>query len=89
MPQDLDKSVLEDEVAVSMARAVAVANRRARQEGVQIESSLVSATEQGGPMEVCWRITYGPRDYIRSRGGDLIIDVGISDGSIKRVLQGQ
>jgi hypothetical protein len=89
MPETLDKAVLEDELAVSLARAVAAANARARREGVEINRSLVTATEHASAGEVCWRISYGARDYIHRRGGDVIIDVGLEDGQVRRVLRGQ
>jgi hypothetical protein len=89
MPQTLDKAVLEDELAVSLARAVAAANARARHEGVEIKSSLVTAAEHASTGEVCWRISYGPRDYVNRRGGDVVIDVGLKDGQVRRVLRGQ
>jgi hypothetical protein len=43
----LSKDVLEDPLAVSLARAVAAANGRARQEGIEIETSVVTVTESG------------------------------------------
>ena len=89
MPQTLDKAVLEDELAVSLARAVAAANERARQEGIEVKRSLVTAAEQTSAGEICWRISYGPRDYIHRRGGDFVIDVGLEDGQVRRVLRGQ
>jgi hypothetical protein len=89
MPHTLDKAVLEDELAMSLARAMAAANDRARREGVELKQSLVTAAECPSVDEVCWRFSYGPRDYITRRGGDLIIDVGIADGQVRRVLRGQ
>jgi len=89
MSNALDRAVLEDELAMSLARALAAANDRARREGVELKRSLVTAAEHAGADEVCWRISYGPRDYVRRRGGDLIIDVGIEDGRVRRVLRGQ
>jgi hypothetical protein len=89
MPQILDKTVLEDELAVSLARALAAANVRARREGVEISGSLVTAAEHTGTGGPCWRISYGPRDYIHRRGGDVVIDVGLEDGQVRRVLRGQ
>ena len=38
MPAILEQQVLEDELAVSLARAVAAANERARQEGIDLKS---------------------------------------------------
>ena len=89
MPHTLDKAVLEDELAMSLARAMAAANDRARREGVELKQSLVTAAECASVNEVCWRFSYGPRDYLNRRGGDLIIDVGIADGQVRRVLRGQ
>jgi hypothetical protein len=80
---------LEDELAMSLARALAAANNRARREGVELKQSLVTAAEHTAADEVCWRISYGPRDYLRRRGGDLIVDVGIEDERVRRVLRGQ
>jgi Iap family predicted aminopeptidase len=89
MPQTLDRSVLEDELAVSLARAVAAANNSARREGVELKQSLVTAAEHTSAGETCWRISYGPRDYVRRRGGDLLIEVGLDDAKVRRVLRGQ
>jgi citrate lyase beta subunit len=89
MAQTLDKTVLEDELAVSLARAVAAANARARVEGIEVSRSLVTAAECAGAGAVCWRISYGPRDYVNRRGGDIIIEVGQEDGQVRRVLRGQ
>jgi len=89
MPAILEQQVLEDELAVSLARAVAAANERARQEGIDLKESIVTVNEQSNESHPCWRINYGPRRYVGRRGGDLIIDVGIGDAQIKRVLRGQ
>lgn len=80
---------MEDDLAVSLARAVAAANARARREGLEIQESLLTVTEYAAQGIVCWRINYGPRAYVGRRGGDLIIDVGVDDAQVKRVLRGQ
>ena len=85
----LDKEVLEDQLAVSLARAVAAANERARREGIDIRQSLVTVTEHPAQGGACWRINYGPRDYIARRGGDLIVEVGLEDAEVKRIVRGQ
>jgi hypothetical protein len=36
-----------------------------------------------------WRINYGPKDYVRRRGGDLIIEIDPTDASVRQVLRGQ
>ena len=84
----LSSDVLQDDMAVALARVMAVANKRARELGVDIFQSLVTIT-QHFDKGVLWRINYGPKDYINQRGGDLIIEVGGDDIKIKQVLRGQ
>ena len=83
----LGADVLQDDVAVSLARVVAAANRRARELKIDVEQCLITVTQvlDDG---LFWRINYGPKDYIGRRGGDLVIDVD-ADASVKRVLRGQ
>ncbi len=84
----LSSDVLEDDMAVALARVMATANKRARELGVDILQSLVTIT-QHFDKGVLWRINYAPKDYINKRGGDLIIEVGGDDIKIKQVLRGQ
>lgn len=88
MGTTLSADVLEDDMAVSLARVLAAANRRARELNVDVPQSLISITQviDNGPS---WRINYGPKDYIGRRGGDLVIEVDATDASIKQVLHGQ
>lgn len=85
----LGPEVLQDDVAVSLARAIASANKRARELGVDVPQSVISITQHSTNGGWLWRINYGPKDYVGRRGGDLILDVDPSDGSIKQVLWGQ
>ena len=84
----LSSEVLQDDMAVALARVMATANKRARELGVDILQSLVTITQHfdNGTL---WRINYGPKDYVNKRGGDLIIEVGGDDIKIKQVLRGQ
>ena len=84
----LSSEVLHDDMAVTLARVMATANKRARELGVDILQSLVTITQQfdNGTF---WRINYGPKDYLNKRGGGLIIEVGGDDIKIKQVLRGQ
>ena len=84
----LTAEVLQDELAVSLARIVAAANKSARDAGVNIAESLVTITQISNG-DLYWRVNYGVKDYINQRGGDVIIDVEASDLSIKRVMRGQ
>ncbi len=89
MAVPLAADVLQDDLAVSLARAIATANKRARELGVDALQSLITITQQSSNSEALWRINYGPKDYVGRRGGDLIIDVDPTDASIKNVLWGQ
>lgn len=75
-------------MAVSLARAVSSANRRARELNVDVPQSFITITQliDNRP---CWRINYGPKNYIGCRGGDLVIEVDATDASIKQVRHGQ
>ncbi len=84
----LSSDVLQDDMAVALARVMATANKRARELGVDIVQSLITIT-QHFDNGMLWRINYGPKDYIARRGGDLIIEVGGEDMKIKQVLRGQ
>jgi hypothetical protein len=67
---------------------VAAANRRARELNVDVPQSLITITQVVDD-GLHWRVNYGPRDYVGRRGGDVVIDVDGTDGSIKKVLGGQ
>ena len=88
MAATLTGDVLQDDIAVSLARVIASANKRARELGVDIVQSLVTIT-QHFDNGLLWQINYGTKDYINKRGGDLIIEVGGEDMKIKQVLRGQ
>ncbi len=83
----LNPDVLQDELAVVLARVVAAANRCAREAGVDVLKSLITIFQISD--ETIWRVNYGPKDYLSRRGGDFIVDVDGRDASIKRVLRGQ
>lgn len=84
----LSSDVLQDNLAVSLARVIAAANKRASELGVDALQSIITVTQMTNG-EACWRVNYGPKDYIGQRGGDLIVDVDALDATVKRVLHGQ
>lgn len=88
MSATLAVEALQDDIAVSVARVLATANKRARELGVDMLQSLITITQlaEGG---LRWRINYGPKAYIGQRGGDLIVEVDAADASILRVMRGQ
>ncbi len=72
MAQTLTDKVLRDHLAVSLACALAAANEKAHESGVDVTQSLISITQHTNQAESLWRINYGPKDYVNRRGGDLI-----------------
>lgn len=85
----LAAEVLQDDLAVSLARAMAVANKKARELGIDVFQSLISITQYMLNGSSVWRINYGPKDYVNRRGGDVLIEVDMHDATIKKVLYGQ
>jgi hypothetical protein len=89
MAAALTADVFQDDMAMSLASALAVANKRARELGVDLLQTLVTIKQRSANGGLVWRINYGPKEYVGRRGGDLIIDVDPSDASITQVLWGQ
>ncbi|MDQ3813064.1 MAG: hypothetical protein M3347_03835 [Armatimonadota bacterium] len=89
MNATLTAEVLQDDLAVSLARVLAAANKQARESGIDVPQSLITITQRVVEGRLLWRINYGPQDYIGRRGGDLIVEVDPDDVSIQRVLRGQ
>jgi hypothetical protein len=85
----LSSDVLQDDVAVTAARAIAAANKRARELNVDVMQSIISLTQHSQDGSWVWRVNYGVKDYIGRRGGDLMVEVNPEDASIYRVLWGQ
>lgn len=79
----------QDRLAMTVARATALANGAARSHGTDPAGSLITVTEEGSPAGPLWRIHYGPRDFVHQRGGDLIVVVDERAGVVERVIHGQ
>jgi hypothetical protein len=89
MTPNIPDEVLSDAVAVSMACAVAAANKRARELGIDADQCLITMAQRPNGDKTIWRVNYGAKNYIGRRGGDLVIDVNPADCSIEKVLRGQ
>lgn len=89
MSVTLSPDVLDDDLAVSLAKVVATANRRAESLDVDIAESAITISQIADNGGFYWRVNYGPKDYLSVRGGDLIIDLSPDDAEIKQVLRGQ
>jgi hypothetical protein len=89
MAAALTPDVLQDDIAVSLARVVAAANKKAVELGVDVPNSAINIARYDRNGIQLWRVNYGPEDYISRRGGDVIIEVNPVDASIEGVLRGQ
>ncbi len=89
MPAVLSNETLQDEIAVSVARVLASANRKAKELGVDVQTSLITISQHLANGVWLWRVHYGARDYVGRRGGDLMIDIDPTDAEIKQILRGQ
>ena len=89
MAATLTADVLEDQVAVSLARVLAAANKQARQSGINTAENLITISQHPSNGEVIWRVNYSAKDSVGRRGGDFIVDVDEKDATIKQVLRGQ
>ena len=89
MTETITAEILKDDIALSLAHVMTVANKRARELGVNIIESLITITQHFLNGNTLWLINYGPKNYIGRRGGDLIIEIDATDSSIRQVLWGQ
>ena len=89
MTATLPPEVLRDEIAVSLARVIAAANKKAVELGIDVPHSVINIAQYHRNGVSLWRVNYGPGDYVNRRGGDLIIEVNPGDASINGVLWGQ
>ena len=79
----------QDQLVMSVARALAVANDAAIAQGTDPARSLVTISEETSSPARVWRIHYGPRDFIGRRGGDLIVLVDERSDTVQRIIRGQ
>lgn len=89
MTERIMTEILKDDIAFSIAHVMTVANKRARELGINILESLITITQHFLNGNALWLINYGPKNYIGRRGGDLIIEIDATDTSIKQVIWGQ
>lgn len=83
------EEIQQDDVAMSVARALQVANREAVALGADPANSMITISADASQPPTWWRIHYGPRDYVLRRGGDLTVTVDAATGHVEQVLRGQ
>jgi hypothetical protein len=89
MPTVNLEEMQQDQLVMSVARALALANEAAIAQGTDPAHSLVTIAEETSPTGRRWRIHYGPRDYIGRRGGDLIVLVDEGSEAVQGIIRGQ
>lgn len=62
MAATLTADVLEDQLAVSLARVLAAANKQARQSGIDAAENFITITQRPVNGGVIWRINYSAKD---------------------------
>ena len=71
MNPNLSDEVLADALAVSLARMMAAANKRARELGVDASQCSITIVQGSHAGETNWRVNYGVKEHVGRRGGDL------------------
>ena len=89
MPTLTLEAMQQDNLVMSVARALILANEAALEQGTEPADSLVTITEESSPTGRLWHIHYGPRDYIDRRGGDLTVLVEEGSEAVQRIIRGQ
>ena len=79
----------QDHLAMSAARALALANDALVAQGRQPAQCLVTMNEEASAAGRVWRIHYGPKDYVGRRGGDWIMVVDEASETVQRIIRGQ
>jgi hypothetical protein len=83
-------AVSKDDVALSAAAALHVADGAARLSGEELNHELISIRARHLDGRSVWRIEYLPKDLVPGRrGGGLAVDVDAEDLTVIRVLKGQ
>ena len=83
------EEIQQDNVAMSVARAVQLANRAAVAHGTDPATSMITISAEASQPATWWRVHYGPRDYVARRGGDLTVTVDAAADRVEQVLRGQ
>ena len=75
-----------DPVAMRVAGVLALANESATANGMSPFESRIAISEDEIDDHPCWRVHYGPRDYLGTRGGDLLVFINLEATVVLKVL---
>jgi hypothetical protein len=89
MPVTLTDNVLRDDLALTVAKVLSVANQRAEAAGINAVDSLISVNQSPRAEGGAWQVEYGPQNAVGRRGGGLTVEVAADGETVMRVLRGQ
>ncbi len=89
MAVTVPEDVLQDDLALFVARVTATANKQAFASGVDALNSVITIRQMSSEDRAAWRVDYGDQDVLGWRGGGLSVDVAADGETVKRVLRGQ
>ena|GEM_PF-6564742 len=76
---------ITDPVVHSVAHVMTMANERARQEGVDVQQSVVTVSQMDDD-GVHWRVNYCPKGAALRRGSDIFINVDMANQATEVLL---
>jgi len=85
----ITEDVLQGEIAVTVAKVLAAANKCAEAAGINALECLISVNQRPHSEGGIWEVEYSHPHPVGRRGGGLTVDVDPQDATIKRVLRGQ
>jgi len=89
MAVTLTDSVLRDDVALTVAKALSIANEHAEAAGINAVDSVISVNQAPRAEGGVWQVEYGPQVAVGRRGGGLTVEVTADGETVLRVLRGQ
>jgi hypothetical protein len=86
----MSSSVVEvtqrDPLALEIAAAIAIANPEVVARGKAPQDLRISVVKDVFEEKELWSVHYGPRNYVRTRGGSLTVYVDVDAGAVVKVL---
>ena len=85
----LTDSVLRDDIALTVAKVLSVANERAQAAGINAVDSVISVNQSPRTEGGTWQVEYGPQNAVGHRGGGLTVEVAADGETVVQLLRGQ
>ncbi len=89
MTSSVVEATQKDPLALEIAAAIALANPEAVARGKAPQEMRISVVKDLFEGKELWAVHYGPRNYVRTRGGSLTVYVDVDAGTVVKVLHEQ